>query len=387
LNYFLTAEQEMIRDLARKIAVEKVVPVRQELDEKEEFPWEIMRICGEAGLFGVSISEEYGGFGGGVLENCLAVEELSRVCMGVSVSYAGSGLGAHPIILYGSSEQKKKYLPDIAKGNKLAAFGLTEADAGSDASAIRTAAVRKGDGYVLNGTKQWITNGGEAEIYSIIAMTDRTKGPRGASAFILEKGMTGFEFGKKEKKMGIRASATRELIFRDCYVPKENLIGREGMGFIITMRTFDRTRPGVGAQGVGLAQGALDEAARYAREREQFGKKIISFQAIQHLLADMATQVEAARALVYSVARYIDLDKDTKEISKVSGMTKLFASDVAMKVTTDAVQIFGGYGYMREYPVEKMMRDAKILQIYEGTNQIQRNVIGQALIKEYAGKK
>jgi alkylation response protein AidB-like acyl-CoA dehydrogenase len=387
LNYFLTAEQEMIRDLARKIAVEKVVPVRQELDEKEEFPWEIMRICGEAGLFGVSIAEEYGGFGGGVLENCLAVEELSRVCMGVSVSYAGSGLGAHPIILYGSSEQKKKYLPDIAKGNKLAAFGLTEADAGSDASAIRTAAVRKGDGYVLNGTKQWITNGGEAEIYSIIAMTDRTKGPRGASAFILEKGMTGFEFGKKEKKMGIRASATRELIFRDCYVPKENLIGREGMGFIITMRTFDRTRPGVGAQGVGLAQGALDEAARYAREREQFGKKIISFQAIQHLLADMATQVEAARALVYSVARYIDLDKDTKEISKVSGMTKLFASDVAMKVTTDAVQIFGGYGYMREYPVEKMMRDAKILQIYEGTNQIQRNVIGQALIKEYAGKK
>jgi len=387
LNYFFTAEQEMIRDLARKIAVEKVAPVRQELDEKEEFPWEIMRVCGEAGLFGVSISEEYGGFGGGELENCLAVEELSRVCLGVATSYAGSGLGAHPIILYGSPEQRKKYLPDIAKGKRLAAFGLTEADAGSDASAIRTVAVRKGDGYILNGTKQWITNGGEAEIYSIIAMTDRTKGPRGASAFILEKGMTGLEFGKKEKKMGIRASATRELIFRDCYVPKENLIGREGMGFIITMRTFDRTRPGVGAQGVGLAQGALDEAVRYAREREQFGKKIISFQAIQHLLADMATQVEAARALVYSVARYIDLDKDPKEISKVSGMAKLFASDVAMRVTTDAVQIFGGYGYMREYPVEKMMRDAKILQIYEGTNQIQRNVIGQELSKEYAGKK
>lgn len=377
----------MIRDLARKIAVEKVVPVRQELDEKEEFPWEIMRICGEAGLFGVSISEEYGGFGGGELENCLAVEEMSRACLGVATSYAGSGLGAHPIMLYGSSEQKKKYLPDIARGKRLAAFGLTEADAGSDASAIRTTAVRKGDGYVLNGTKQWITNGGEAEIYSIIAMTDRTKGARGASALILEKGMPGFEFGKKEKKMGIRASATRELIFRDCYVPKENLIGKEGMGFIITMRTFDRTRPGVGAQGVGLAQGALEEAVRYAREREQFGKKIISFQAIQHLLADMATQVEAARALVYSVARYIDLDKDQKEISKVSGMTKLFASDVAMRVTTDAVQIFGGYGYMREYPVEKMMRDAKILQIYEGTNQIQRNVIGQELIKEYAGKR
>jgi butyryl-CoA dehydrogenase len=377
----------MIQDLARKIAVEKVVPVRAELDEKEEFPWEIMKICAEAGLFGVSIEEEYGGIGGGVLENCLAVEELSRVCLGVATSYAGSGLGAHPIMLYGSPEQKKKYLPDIASGKRLAAFGLTEADAGSDAGAIRTTATRKGDGYLLNGTKQWITNGGEAEIYTVIAITDRSKGPRGASAFILEKGMPGFDFGKKEKKLGIRASATRELVFQDCYVPKENLIAKEGMGFIVTMRTFDRTRPGVGAQGVGLAQGALDEAVRYAREREQFGKKIISFQAIQHLLADMATQVEAARALVYSVARYIDQSENPKEISKVSGMTKVFASDVAMRVTTDAVQVFGGYGYMREYPVEKMMRDAKILQIYEGTNQIQRNVIGLELSKEYAGRK
>jgi alkylation response protein AidB-like acyl-CoA dehydrogenase len=377
----------MIQDLARKIAVEKIAPVRAELDEKEEFPWEIMRVCGEAGLFGVSIPEEFGGFGGGVMENCLAVEELSRVCLGVSVSYAGSGLGAYPIMLYGSPEQKKKYLPDIAKGKRLAAFALTEANAGSDASAIRTTATRTGDGYFLNGTKQWITNGGEAEIYTIIAMTDRSKGPRGASALIVEKGSKGFSFGKKERKMGIRASATREIVFQDCYVPKENLIAKEGMGFIITMRTFDRTRPGVGAQGVGLAQGALDEAARYAREREQFEKKIISFQAIQHLLADMATQVEAARSLVYSVARYIDRAENPKEISKVSGMTKLFASDVAMRVTTDAVQIFGGYGYMRDYPVEKMMRDAKILQIYEGTNQIQRNVIGQELLKEYAGKK
>jgi len=387
LDYFLTPDQVTIRDLARKIAVERVTPVRQELDEKEEFPWEIMRICGEAGLFGVSVPEEYGGFGGGVLENCLAVEELSRICLGVSVSYAGSGLGAYPIMLYGSPEQKRKYLPDIAKGKKLTAFGLTEADAGSDASAIRTTADRNGDGYVLNGTKQWITNGGEAEIYSIIAMTDRTKGPRGASALIVEKGTTGFNFGKKEKKMGIRASATRELVFQDCFVPRENLIGKEGMGFIVTMRTFDRTRPGVGAQGVGLGQGALDEAVRYAREREQFGKKIISFQAIQHLLADMATQVEAARALVYSIARYIDRSDNPREISKVSGMAKVFASDVAMKVTTDAVQVFGGYGYMREYPVEKMMRDAKILQIYEGTNQIQRNIIGLELNKEYAGKK
>ena len=387
MNYFFTEEQEAIRDLARKIAVEKMLPVRQELDEKEEFPWEIMKFCGAAGLFGVAIPEEYGGVGGGILETCIAVEELSRVCLGISVSYAACGLGVSPILLYGSVDQKKKYIPDIAKGKKLAAFGLTEPDAGSDAGSIRTTATRKGDGYVLNGTKQWITNGGEAEIYTIIAMTDRSKGPRGASAFILEKGMRGFEFGKKEKKMGIRASATRELIFNDCFVPKENLIAKEGMGFIVTMRTFDKTRPGVGAQGVGVAQGALDEAVRYAREREQFGKKIISFQAVQHILADMATHVEAARALVYSVARYIDYEKNPREISKVSGMAKLFASDVAMKVTTDAIQVFGGYGYMRDYPVEKMMRDAKILQIYEGTNQIQRNVIGLELSKEYAGRK
>ena len=377
----------MIRDLARKIAQEKMLPARAELDEKEEFPWGIVKISAEAGLMGVSMPEEYEGFGGGILEYCLVAEELSRVCLGIATSIVASGLGAMPILLFGSPEQKKKYLPDIAKGKKLAAFGLTEADAGSDAGSIRTTATRKGEGYVLNGTKQWITNGGEAETYSVIAMTDRSKGPRGASALIVDKGTPGFNFGKKEKKMGIRSSATRELVFQDCFVPKENLIGKEGMGFIVTMRTFDRTRPGVGAQGVGLAQGALDEAVRYAREREQFEKKIISFQAVQHMLADMATLVEAARALVYSVARYIAQSENPKEISKVSGMAKVFASDVAMKVTTDAVQVFGGYGYMRDYPVEKMMRDAKILQIYEGTNQIQRNVIGLELSKEYAGKK
>jgi butyryl-CoA dehydrogenase len=387
LDYFLTPEQKMIRDLARKVAEERMRPVRAELDEKEEFPWEIVRVSAEAGLMGVSMPEEYEGFGGGILEYCLVAEELSRICLGIATSVVASGLGAMPILLFGNPEQKKKYLPPIAKGVKLAAFGLTEAEAGSDAGALRTTATRKGEGFVLNGTKQWITNGGEAEIYSVIAMTDRSKGPRGASALIVEKGTPGFDFGKKEKKMGIRSSATRELVFQDCFVPKENLIGKEGMGFIVTMRTFDRTRPGVGAQGVGLAQGALDEAVRYAREREQFEKKIISFQAVQHMLADMATLVEAARALVYSVARYIDQSENPKEISKVSGMAKVFASDVAMKVTTDAVQVFGGYGYMRDYPVEKMMRDAKILQIYEGTNQIQRNVIGLELSKEYAGKK
>ncbi|OPY02910.1 MAG: Acyl-CoA dehydrogenase [Syntrophorhabdus sp. PtaB.Bin047] len=385
MDYFLSEDQKSIQKLARRIAEEKVVPVRAELDETGQFPWEIMKHCAETGLFGVSIPEAYGGMGGGSFENCIVVEELSKACLGVSVSYAASLLGAYPILLGGSEEQKKKYLSQIASGSKLAAFGLTEANAGSDAQGIRTEAKKDGDHYVLNGTKQWITNGGEAEIYTVIAMTDRGKGGRGATAFILEKGMEGFTFGKKENKLGIRASATRELVFQDCKVPKENVIGREGLGFILTMRTFDRTRPGIGAQAVGVAHGALEAAVQYAREREQFEKKIISFQAIQHILADMAIQVEAARALVYAVARYID--SNPRDFSKVSAMSKVFPSDVAMKVVVDAIQVFGGYGYMKEYPVEKMMRDAKILQIYEGTNQIQRNIIGLELIKESASKK
>jgi butyryl-CoA dehydrogenase len=385
MDYFLTDAQKAIRDITRKIAIEKVVPARAELDEKEEFPHEIMKFLAQADLFGLYIPEEYGGFGGGSTELVLAVEELSAACLGVSTTFAANALAAYPILLFGSEEQKKRYLPYISSGEKLAAFGLTEAGAGSDAAAIQTTAKKEGEKYILNGTKQWITNGGEADIYTIIAITDKTKGSRGASAFIVEKGTPGFGFGKKEKKMGIRASSTRELVFENCPVSKENLLSKEGMGFIIAMRTLDISRVGIGAQGIGLAQGALDEAVKYARQRYQFGKPIISFQAIQHMLADMAIMTEAARALVYSTARLID--SGTKEYSKESAMTKVFASDVAMKVTTDAVQIFGGYGYMREYPAEKMMRDAKILQIYEGTNQIQRNIIGQALIKEAAGKK
>jgi alkylation response protein AidB-like acyl-CoA dehydrogenase len=384
MDYFLNEEQTAIRDLARRIAQERVVPVRAELDEKEEFPWGPLKYLADVGLFGVYIPEAYGGLGYGSFENCLAIEEISRACIGVSVSFAASGLGSYPFLLFGSEEQKKKYLPEVASGRKLAAFGLTEAGAGSDAGGIRTVAKRDGGDYILNGTKQWITNGGEAEIYSVIALTDKTKGPRGATAFLLEKDMPGFTFGKKEKKLGIRCSATRELIFEDCRVPKERIIGREGMGFVVTMRTFDRTRPGIGAQAVGLAQGAFEAAVEYARERHQFGKPIASFQAVQHMLADMAAQIEAARALVYAVARWVDTNP--KDISKASAISKVFPTDVAMKVTVDAVQIFGGYGFMRDYPVEKMMRDAKILQIYEGTNQIQRNVIGQALIKEYASK-
>jgi len=380
MDYFLTEEQAMIRDLARQIAEEKIVPVRRELDEKEEFPWEIMKVIAQSDLFGLFIPEEYGGLGKGSLELCIAIEELSRACLGVSTTYAANVLGAYPILLFGSDEQKKKYLPDIASGKRLVAFGLTEANAGSDAAGIQTTAKLTGNEYVLNGTKQWITNGGEAEVYTIIAMTDKTKGPRGASAFIVEKGTLGFTFGKKEEKMGIRSSSTRELVFENCRIPKENIISKEGVGFVVAMKTLDSSRVGVGSQGVGVAQGAFDEAVKFAKQRIQFGHPIISFQAVQHMLADMATDIEAARAFIYSVARF--MDSGAKDITKESAMAKVFATDVGMRVTTNAVQVMGGSGYMREYPVEKMMRDAKILQIYEGTNQIQRNVIGLALMKK-----
>jgi butyryl-CoA dehydrogenase len=382
MDYFLTEEQVMIRDLARQIAEDKIVPVRGELDETGEFPWEIMKVLAQSDLFGLFIPEEYGGLGKGCMELCIAVEELSRACVGVSTSYAANALGTYPLLLFGSDAQKQKFLPDISTGKKLVAFGLTEANAGSDASGIQTTAKLDGNEYVLNGTKQWITNGSVADVYTIIAITDRAKGPRGASAFVVEKGSPGFTFGKKENKMGIRASITTELVFDNCRIPRENLIGKEGMGFIVAMKTLDSSRTGVGAQGLGVAQGAYEEAVKFARKRVQFGHPIISFQAIQHMLADMATSIEAARALIYSVARYVD--SGAKEVSKVSAMAKCFATDLGMKVTTDAVQIMGGSGYMKEYPVEKMMRDAKILQIYEGTNQIQRNVIGQEIIKEFA---
>ena len=385
MDYLLTEEQIMIRDLARQIAVEKIVPVRAELDEQNKFPTDIMKAIAQADLFGIYIPEEYGGLGKKSLELCITVEELSKACLGVSTSYAANALGSYPILLYGSDAQKKKYLPDIATGKKLVAFGLTEANAGSDASGIQTTSKLNGIEYVINGTKQWITNGGEADVYTIIAITDKSKGARGASAFIVEKGTPGFTFGKKENKMGIRASSTTELIFNNCRIPKENLIAKEGMGFIVAMKTLDSSRTGVGAQGVGVAQGAIDEAIRFARHRVQFGQPVTSFQAIQHMLADMQTMTEAARSLIYSVSRFID--SGAKDFSRASAMAKLFATDVAMKVTTDAVQVMGGSGYMKEYPVEKMMRDAKILQIYEGTNQIQRNVIALDMIKEASRQK
>ena len=382
MEYFLTEEQKTIKSLARRIAEERILPVRAELDEKEEFPRAIIKDLADADMFRVFIPEEYEGLGGGCFELCLVVEELSRVCSAVAVSYAATALGCFTLTEYGTEAQKQKYLPDIASGRKLAAFALTEPTAGSDASAIRTTAEKVDGGYMLNGTKQFITNGGEAEIYTVIALTDKTKGARGASALLVEKDTPGFSFGKKEKKMGIRASATRELIFRDCLVPEENLIGKEGAGFILTMKLFDKSRPGIGAQAMGVAQGALEAAVDYTRQRIQFGHPLISLPVVQNILADMATQVEAARALVYAAARTVD--SGAKKFSEESAMAKVFASDTAMKVTTDAVQICGGAGYMRDYPIEKMMRDAKIMQIYEGANEVLRNAIAIELRKRRA---
>lgn len=382
MNWFLTEEQQMIVDTAREIAEKKIVPVREEYDHNGTFPWDIIKATAELDMCGLYIPEEYGGFGGGIMELCLAIEEMSKACGGITLAMAATALGTFPILLSGSEEQKKKYLPDIAAGKNLAAFGLTEANAGSDALGMKTTAVKDGDYYVLNGTKQWITNGEHAEVYTIMAKTNPNRGARGLSAFILEKGMDGFTFGKHEDKMGIRASSTTELIFQDCRIHKDQLIGREGLGAVIAVKTLNYSRPGIAAQALGIAQGAFDDAMKYSRERVQFGSAISSFQAIQHMLANMATQLEAARALLYQTAKTIDFGE--KKFAKEASMAKLFCSETAMSVTVDALQVMGGYGYMREYPMEKRMRDAKITQIYEGTSQIQRNEIALQLIKESA---
>jgi len=379
LEYFLTDIQKQIKQLARDIAEEQILPVRAKLDEAEEFPWPIIKKMGDAGLFGIFIPEEYGGIKAGCMELCLVVEELSRVCSAVALCYAATALGITPVVMFGNDAQKRKYLPDVAAGKKLAGFAVTEENAGSDAGGIETTAAKAPGGYKLNGTKRFITNGGEAETYVVIALTDKSKGPRGATAFIIEKDMPGFTFGRKEKKLGIRASATRELVFEDCFVPAENVLAREGMGFIVTMKLFDFTRPGIAAQALGVAQGALEASINHAKTRIQFGHPIIAIQSVQHMLANMAMDVEAARGMVYATARSID--SGAKDNTMEAAMAKVFASDVAMRVTTDAIQVFGGVGYMRDYPVEKMMRDAKITQIYEGTNQVLRNVIGSELRK------
>jgi butyryl-CoA dehydrogenase len=388
MDYGFTEYQSAIRDLAREIADKEIRPIAAECDREAKFPWPVVKIMAETDLFRVYIEDEYGGISDGspIMNMVIVTEELSKACGGIALSFAGTALGTLPIILSGNEEQKKRWLPDIAAGKKLAAFALTEPQAGSDAGAVRTTAIRDGDHYVMNGTKQWITNGGEAEVYSVIALTNPSKGPRGASCIVVEKGTPGFAFGKKEDKLGIRASATRELIFTDCRVPVANCLGREGTGFITAMKTFDVSRPGVGAQALGIATGAFDLALEYACTRRQFGSPVGSFQGLRFMIADMATKIEAARALVYATARYIDM-RPKERPTLYSAMSKCFASDVAMDVTIDALQIFGGYGYMHDYPIEKYMRDAKITQIYEGTNQIQREEMSKTLISGFHSRR
>jgi butyryl-CoA dehydrogenase len=374
-------------DRAREVAEKFVRPRAAELDRTGEYGWDILEALKKYELTGVWIPKEYGGHGTGVLDLCLIVEQLSRACGGVGVAYAVNALGSFPIILGGTEEQKQKYLPDIASGERLIAFALSEKASGSDAGSLRTTALKDGDDYVINGEKKWNTNGGQATIYSVYALTDPDKGMRGISAFLVERDTPGFVLGKREDTMGIRTVSVHELEFSDCRVGPETLLGgSEGGGFKNAMMTLDRARPGVAAQALGLAQGALEWAMRYSSERKQFGQTVMSHQAIQFMLADMATQVEAARQLVYTAARVID--SGAKNVNKIAAMAKVFATDTAMKVTTDAVQLFGGYGFCKDYPIEKYMRDAKITQIYEGTNQVQRLVIGRALtreLKDYAG--
>jgi len=375
----LSEDEQTLIEAIREIALERVAPRAAEIDHTGEFPWDMKELLAQQDILAMPFPTEYGGIGASELAVVMAIEELSRQCATTGLILAVQQLGSFPILLAGNEEQKQKYLPPLASGEWLAAFGLTEAGSGSDAAAMKTVAVREGDKYILNGSKRFITNGGLAQVNSIFALTDPKIGTRGISAFIVEKDFPGFSVGRIEDKMGIKGSQTGELIFTDCEVPAENLLGREGDGFKIAMMTLDRTRPGVGAQALGIAQGALDLAVSYSKQRIQFNRPIADNQGIQFMLADMATSVEAARLLVYNAAEMIDSGE--QDFSRYSSMAKMFASDIAMDVTGDAVQILGGYGYMKEYPAERMMRDAKITQIYEGTNQIQRLVIARALLE------
>lgn len=385
-RFGLTEEEQMLQDMVRRLAKEKVAPGAEERDKKGEYPWDMLEIMKENGLMGIDFPEPYGGMDAGMLAHCIAVEELAKVDASVALIPSCQELGSLPIILAGNHEQKEKYLTPLSTGEKLAAFGLTEAKGGSDVAALKTRAVRKGDKYILNGSKIFITNGGVADTFSVYAVTDPDVKPyKGASVFIVEKGMPGFSAGKKESKLGIRCSDTRELIFEDVEVPVENRLGEEGEGFHIMMKTLDFSRPSVAAQALGIAAGAFEYATAYAKERETFGKAIINHQGISFKLADMAMKISAARQLLYKTCDLLhahvgkDLTRVPPEIIRHSSMSKAFCSDVAMWTTVEAVQVLGGYGYISEYPVERMMRDAKITQIYEGTNEIQRIVIASTL--------
>ena len=376
MNFTLTKEQELVRQMVRD---NEVKPIAAEIDVTERFPMENVKKMGELGMMGIPFPTEFGGAGGDVLSYILAVEELSKVCAttGVILS-AHTSLCASLINENGTPEQKEIYLKDLCTGNKIGAFGLTEPGAGTDAAGQQTTAVLDGDNYILNGSKIFITNGGVADTFIIFAMTDKSKGTKGISAFIVEKGFQGFSIGKKEDKLGIRASSTTELIFENCIVPKENLIGREGKGFGIAMKTLDGGRIGIAAQALGIAEGALEEAIKYMKERKQFGRPISAFQGLQWMVAEMSTKIEAARFLVYKAAW---LKENKQPYSVDAARAKLYAAEVAMDVTTKSVQLFGGYGYTKEYPMERMMRDAKITEIYEGTSEVQKMVISGSLLK------
>jgi alkylation response protein AidB-like acyl-CoA dehydrogenase len=376
----LTEEQREIRELVRTIARERVAPRAAEIDKTAEFPWDVVDVFREHALFGVMVDEEHGGIGESSLMTLVTIEELSKVCATSGLIIAVQELGSLGIKIAGSEDQKQRFLPRLASGEWLAAYALTEPGSGSDSAAMRTTAVREGDEYVLNGGKRFITNAGIASVYVVFAKTDPAAGHSGISAFVVEADAPGFEVGRIEPKMGIKGSTTGEIFFDDCRIPAANLLGEEGEGFRIAMRILDRSRPGIAAQGLGLAQGATDYAVEYARSRETMGKPIAEHQLIAGMLADMETKCEAARGLLYKVGRMIDEGDTGAELTKLSAMSKLYCTDVAMDVTTDAVQILGGYGYIQEYPVERMMRDAKITQIYEGTNQIQRVVMARHLL-------
>jgi butyryl-CoA dehydrogenase len=376
--FYLTDEQRMIRDLARKVARERVAPHASRYDETEAYPEDSMRAITEAGFYALWVPEQYGGSDLGCLALTLVCEEIAYACAASGTQYLAQALGGLPILLFGSGAQKKKYLPGLASGEILSAFSLSEPGAGSDAAGLKTTAIRRGDHYVLNGSKQWCTNGDHADVITLFATVDPSKRAKGVTAFVVEKGTPGFEVGKKERKMGIRASPTVALHFTDCAIPVAQRLGAEGEGFRIAMATLDVTRPSTGALAVGIAQAALDAAVGYAKERQQFGQPIAAFQGIQFMLADMAMQTHAARLMVHHAARQVDagIRGNTYEAS----MAKCWAGDAAMKVAIDAVQVFGGYGYTREFPVERFMRDAKIMQIYEGTSQIQRLIIAKELL-------
>ncbi|MDX8344040.1 acyl-CoA dehydrogenase [Rossellomorea sp. YZS02] len=379
MNFKLSEEHEMIRKMVRDFARNEVAPTAAERDEEERFDMDLFKKMAELGLTGIPWPEEYGGIGSDYLAYCIAVEELSRVCASTGVTLsAHTSLAGWPVYKFGTEEQKQKYLRPMAQGEKIGAYGLTEPGSGSDAGGMKTTARLEGDHYVLNGSKIFITNGGIADTYIVFALTDPSQRQRGTSAFIVEADFEGFSVGKKEKKLGIRSSPTTEIVFEDCKVPKENMLGKEGDGFKIAMMTLDGGRNGIAAQAVGIAQGALDASVDYAKEREQFGKPIAANQGISFKIADMATSIEASRLLTYQAAW---LESEGLPYGKESAMSKLMAGDTAMKVTTEAVQIFGGYGYTKDYPVERYMRDAKITQIYEGTQEIQRLVISRMVTK------